>query len=103
MHERLPVTITRTIYDPAVKDFVFDSGEKKALPKIREWIDSHNPLIYLYILRIDNTTDTDISQWAVELYTHQALTITDAYIDGIDRRAQMTKSVLSVIHHLTAR
>ncbi len=75
MTEKRPVSISRTIYDPAVKDFVFDSGEKKALLSIRKWIDSHNPVIYWYILRIDNSTDTDISQWAVELYTHQALTI----------------------------
>jgi hypothetical protein len=87
----LPFTITRTIYDPASKDFVFDSGEVKALPSIRDWINDHNPAIYWYILRIDNPTDTYISQWAVELYTHQALTITEAYIEGFDRVFHLEK------------
>jgi hypothetical protein len=89
--EDIPLTITRTIYDPASKDFVFDSGEAKALPSIRDWINDHNPVIYWYILRIDNPTDTDISQWAVELYTHQALTIAEAYIEGSDRRFHLKK------------
>ena len=84
-------TITRTIYDPAIKDFVFDSGDGKALPHIKEWISSHNPVIYWYILRIDNPTYIDIFQWAVELYTHQALTIVEAYIDGSDRRFPLKK------------
>jgi len=92
MPENLPLTFTRTIYDPASEDFVFDSGEKKALPNIKEWIKDHNSRIYWYILKIDNLSDSDISQWAVELYTHQALSITEAYIEDIDRCFQPRKS-----------
>jgi hypothetical protein len=92
--EDKPIIITRTIYDPARKDFVFDSADAKALPNIRAWIDTHNPVIYWYILRIDNTTDTDIFQWAVELHTHQALTITEAYIEDINHRFKPNKREL---------
>ena len=88
------IIITRTIYDPARKDFVFDSADAKALPNIRAWINNHNPVIYWYVLRIDNTTDTDIFQWAVELHTHQALTITEAYIEDLNRRFKLKKREL---------
>ena len=91
MSEADSISISRTIYDPARKDFVFDSADAKALPNIRAWIDTHNPVIYWYILRIDNTTDTDIFQWAVELHTHQALTITEAYIENINRKFEPKK------------
>ena len=86
-----PITLTRTIYDPAIKDFITSTPDAKALPHIKEWITQHNPVIYWYILRIDNQTDTDISQWAVELFTHQALTITEAYIDGSDHSFPLQK------------
>jgi len=89
--ENPPFAITRTIYDPASKDFVFDLGDGKNLPNVKEWINNHNPVIYWYILRIDNPTEADIFQWAVELYTSQALTILEAYIDGIDRRFEVKK------------
>ena len=85
------LSISRTIYDPDTKDFVTGAPDAKALPHIKEWINQHNPFIYWYILRIDNITDDDISQWAVELYTHQALTITEAYIDGFDRIFELKK------------
>ena len=91
MTQKPLLSISRTIYDPAVKDFVTASSDAKALPHIKEWINDHNPVIYWYILRIDNPTDNDISQWAVELYAHQALTITEAYIDGSDRRFELHK------------
>lgn len=86
-----PITITRTIYDPALKNFVFDSPEEKVMPNVRKWIEKENPVIYWYILRVDNPSELLFDQWAVELYTHQALSITDAYIDGIDRRFEMRK------------
>ncbi|AKB26593.1 serine/threonine kinase [Methanosarcina sp. MTP4] len=86
-----PIAITRTIYDPALKDFVFDSPEGRAMPNIRQWIDKQNPVIYWYILRVDNPSELLLDQWAVELYNHQALNITDAYIDGIDRRFELKK------------
>ncbi len=62
MTEKFPVSISRTVYDPARRDFIFDSTEAKALPNIRNWINSHNPVIYWYVLRIDNLAGTDISQ-----------------------------------------
>jgi len=85
------ITLTRTIYDPAIKDFITSTPDAKALPHIKQWINQHNPAIYWYILRIDNPSDTDISQWAVELYAQQALTITEVYVDGIDRRFEVRK------------
>lgn len=86
-----PLTITRTVYDPATRDFVFDSAESKALPSIRQWINNKNPVIYWYILRVDNQSELPLDQWAIELYTHQALNITEAYIDGIDRCFELKK------------
>ena len=61
------------------------------MPNIKEWINAHNPAIYWYILRIDNPTDTSIDQWAVELYAHQALSITEVHVDGIDRMFEVRK------------
>ena len=86
-----PLTITRTVYDPATRDFVFDSAESKALPNIRQWINNKNPVIYWYVLRVDNQSELQLDQWAIELYTHQALNITEAYIDGIDRCFELKK------------
>ena len=85
------ITISRTIYDPAIKDFITSSDDTKALPNVKQWITDKNPVIYWYILRIDNPPDADISQWAVELYAHQALTITEAYVDGSDRKFELKK------------
>ena len=85
------LSISRTIYDPATKGFITSTPDAKALPNIKQWINQHNPVIYWYVLRIDNLTDTDISQWAVELYAHQALTITEAYIDDSARRFELRK------------
>ncbi|WP_321416957.1 formylglycine-generating enzyme family protein [uncultured Methanomethylovorans sp.] len=86
-----PLTITRTVYDPATRDFIFDSAESKALPSIRQWINNNNPFIYWYILRVDNQSELSLDQWAIELYTHQALNIKEAYIDGIDRCFELKK------------
>ncbi|WP_321416513.1 hypothetical protein [uncultured Methanomethylovorans sp.] len=85
------LNITRTIYDPAIKDFVFDSSESKTMPHIKHWINNKNPVIYWYVLRIDILSDNPLDQWAVELYTHQALHIVDAYVEGIDRRFELKK------------
>ena len=85
------ISLTRTIYDPAIKDFITSTPDAKALPHIKEWINQHNPVIYWYILRIDNPSDASIDQWAVELYAHQALSITEVYVDGIDRRFEVRK------------
>ena len=85
------LSISRTIYDPSTKDFITSTPDAKAMPNIKEWINRHNPVIYWYILRIDNPTDNIINQWAVRLYAHQALTITEAYIDGSDRKFELRK------------
>ena len=85
------ITLTRTIYDPAIKDFITSTPDAKAMPNIKEWINQHNPVIYWYILRIDNPTDASIDQWAVELYAHQALSITEVYVDDIDRMFEVRK------------
>jgi len=85
------ITLTRTIYDPATKDFITSTPDAKALPHIKKWINQHNPVIYWYILRIDNPSDASIDQWAVELYAHQALSLTEVYVDGIDRRFEVRK------------
>lgn len=86
------ITISRTIYDPSTKDFITSIPDAKALPHIKQWINQHNSVIYWYILRIDNPSDASIDQWAVELYAHQALSITEVYVDGIDHRFEVRKS-----------
>jgi hypothetical protein len=85
------LSISLTIYDPSTKDFITSTPDTKALPHIKQWINQHNPVIYWYILRIDNPSDASIDQWAVELYAHQALSITEVYVDGIDRRFEVRK------------
>ena len=85
------ISLTRIIYDPEIKDFITSTPYAKALPHIKEWINQHNPVIYWYILRIDNTSDASIDKWAIRLYAHQALTITEAYIDGNDRKFELKK------------
>jgi hypothetical protein len=85
------LSISRTIYDPSIKDFITSTPDAKAMPNIKQWINQHNPVIYWYVLRIDNPEDVDISQWAVKLYAHRALTITEAYIDDSSRRFELEK------------
>lgn len=85
------IIISRTIYDPDKKDFITSTPNAKALPHIKAWINQHDPKIYWYILRLDNPSDNDISQWAVELYAYQALTISEAYIEGSDRKFELRK------------
>lgn len=72
--------IKRTVYDPVTRSFV--SKNKLDYPEISKWLDEHPP-DYWYILRIDNLAGT-VEQWAVELETQKAVSVNEAYIDGID-------------------
>lgn len=75
--------IMRTVYDPVTKDFV---PEKKLdYPEVKRWIEAHPPPDYWYILRIDNR-GAPVDEWAVEIETNLALSVKEAYIEGIDRR-----------------
>lgn len=72
--------IKRTVYDPVTRSFV--SKNKLDFPEISKWLEAHPP-DYWYILRIDNLAGT-VEQWAVELETQKAVSVNEAYIDGID-------------------
>lgn len=85
---KLAPVLTRTVYDP-VKD-IFVSDKKLEYPEIKKWINSHPPLDYWYILRIDNL-GIIIEQWAVELETHIALSVKEAFIDGFERSLPLNK------------
>lgn len=75
--------IRRTVYDPVNKGFV--SEKKLNYPEVERWIESHPPPNYWYILRIGNT-GSSVEEWAVELETHLALSVKEAYIEGFDRK-----------------
>lgn len=75
--------IKRTVYDPVNKGFV--SENKLNYPEVERWVESHPPPNYWYILRIGNT-GSSVEEWAVELETHLALSIKEAYIEGVDHK-----------------
>lgn len=83
IRDRPKITIRRTVYDPVSKDFV--SEKKLDYPEVKGWLEAHLPPDYWYIMRIDNIGGS-VDEWAVELETHLALSIKEAYIEGIDRR-----------------
>lgn len=83
IRDRPIITIRRTVYDPVSKDFV--SEKKLDYPEVKGWLEAHLPPDYWYIMRIDNTGGS-VDEWAVELETHLALLVKEAYIEGIDRR-----------------
>jgi len=76
----IKLEIKRTVYDPVTRSFV--SKNKLDYPEISKWLDAHPP-DYWYILRIDNLAGT-VEQWAVELETQKAVSVNEAFIDGID-------------------
>lgn len=75
--------IKRTVYDPVNKGFV--SENKLNYPEVERLVESHPPPNYWYILWIGNT-GSSVEEWAVELETHLALSVKEAYIEGIDRK-----------------
>ena len=86
-------TTLRTVWDPSIKDFVWDAGkpdEYGELPRIKRWIEDKNPNIYWFLLKIVNRADYPVTEWNVTLYTEQALTITEAHID--EKQVRIVKS-----------
>ncbi|NMX21793.1 hypothetical protein C5S30_05055, partial [ANME-1 cluster archaeon GoMg4] len=74
-----PITIERAIYDPCKRDFI-----ERALPRMKEWINRHDPGAYWFAISIQNSTDRAIEEWGVELEFSSALKIKEAKIEGIE-------------------
>ena len=73
------ITIERAIYDPCKRDFI-----EGRLPRMKEWIERHDPGAYWFAVSIQNNTDKAIDEWGVDLEFSSALKIKDAKIEGIE-------------------
>jgi len=71
--------IERAIYDPCKGDFI-----ERALPRMKEWVNSHDPSAYWFAISLQNNADKAIEEWGVELETSAALKIKEAKIEGIE-------------------
>ena len=71
--------IERAIYDPCKGDFI-----EKSLPRMKEWVNSHDPGAYWFAISLQNNTDKTIEAWGIELETSAALKIKEAKIEGIE-------------------
>ncbi|MGB7531465.1 MAG: PQQ-binding-like beta-propeller repeat protein [Halobacteriota archaeon] len=73
------LTIERAIYDPCKRDFI-----EGRLPRMKEWVNSHDPGAYWFAMSIQNNTDRAIEEWDVDLDFSSALKIEEAKIEGIE-------------------
>jgi tetratricopeptide (TPR) repeat protein len=73
------LTIERAIYDPCKRDFV-----EGRLPRMKDWIERHDPGAYWFAMSIQNNTDKTIEEWDVELGFSSALKTEEAKIEGIE-------------------
>ena len=71
--------IERAIYDPCKGDFI-----EGRLPRMNEWVNSHDPSAYWFAISLQNNADRAIEEWGVELETSAALKIKEAKIEGIE-------------------
>ena len=71
--------IERAIYDPCKGDFI-----EGRLPRMNEWVNSHDPSAYWFAISLQNNADKAIEEWGVELETSAALKIKEAKIEGIE-------------------
>ena len=73
------LSIERAIYDPCKRDFI--AGR---LPRMKEWINSHDPSAYWFAISIQNNTDVTIEEWGIELEMSSALKVEKAVIEGME-------------------
>ena len=73
------ISIERTIYDPCKRDFI-----EGRLPRMKDWVISHDPGAYWFVISIQNNTDKTIEGWGVELRFSSALKVEEAKIEGIE-------------------
>ncbi len=74
--------IERTIFDPVTTDFILSS--KRNLPNVQQWILSHDPSSYWYIICLKNTQDQPVDEWGVSLEMGKAAGISDIFIENRD-------------------
>ena len=77
--KKIALTIERAIYDPCKRDFI-----ERALPRMKDWIERHDPGAYWFAMSIQNNTDKTIEEWGVELGFSSALKTEEAKIEGIE-------------------
>ena len=76
-----PITIERTIYDPAERKFVI-SKEHAWLPNVEKWITEHDPFAYWFVLCITNNTDAVKQITRIEFMLDPLLEIEDIQVEG---------------------
>jgi tetratricopeptide (TPR) repeat protein len=77
--EKPRLVIERAIYDPCKRDFI-----ERRLPRMKEWIDHHDPGAYWFVVSLQNSSDNTIEGWGVGLETSSVLKIKEAKIEGIE-------------------
>jgi len=77
--EKPRLVIERAIYDPCKRDFI-----ERRLPRMKEWIDHHDPGAYWFVVSLQNSSDNIIEGWGVGLETSSVLKIKEAKIEGIE-------------------
>ncbi len=73
--------IERAIYDPCKRDFI-----ERRLPRMKEWIDHHDPGAYWFAVSIQNNAENAITEWGIALTMSAALKVIDARIEDRDRK-----------------
>ena len=81
------ITIERAIYDPCKRDFV-----KRALPRMKEWVNRYDPGAYWFAISIQNNADKTIEEWGVELETSSALKVEKAIIEGMEYKIELRET-----------
>ncbi len=111
VHEPQPgvsfMSIERTIFDPASREFVISS--QRPIPNVKNWIMKNDPSMYWLIICVNNSSDRSIDQWGIELEIPNTLKILDMRIEGIEHTSGMkessspawlTRHRLEISHHL---
>ncbi|MCK4736268.1 MAG: hypothetical protein KAT65_27695, partial [Methanophagales archaeon] len=79
--------IERAIYDPCKRDFI-----ERALPRMKDWIERHDPGAYWFAISIQNNSDKTIDEWGVGLETSSALKVKEARVEGMEYKIELHES-----------
>lgn len=74
--------IERTIFDPVTTGFLLSS--KRNLPNVQQWILSHDPSSYWYVICLKNTLIHPVDEWGISLEMGKAAGISEIVIENRD-------------------
>ena len=80
--KKVSLIIERTIFDPVTTGFLLSS--KRDLPNVRQWIMSHDPTSYWYVVCIKNPLNRPVDEWGISLEMGKAVGISDIFIANRD-------------------